>query len=189
MIDKGNYYLSLEPQGSDEWHKLRQGKLTMSNCLAILGKSPYLTKDQVYQQIIGKVKVVINDDMIRGTTKEPVARQWYVEYSGKPVEEVGLAILKDNNKIGASVDGLVGLDGMIEIKCPRAMYRCLSESDRILDSHYYQIQGCLWVLDRQWCDYVVYTDQQVCVKRVFPDPTVIEEIKQGFYQFIEQYQL
>jgi len=101
------------------------------------------------------------------------------------VEEVGLVVPKWNFHLGSSVDGIVkGEKGIVEIKCPKKMYGPLTDHEKqlsfgcepesryyhkhIWESHYAQMQGGMAILDREWCDYVVYstTDCKVYKERI-----------------------
>lgn len=178
MEDRGSYWLSTAKQGSDEWKELRKGRTTASRVLEVILKP----KSVHYQ-------TPPNQAMIHGTEMEPIARQWYQEETGNQVEEVGIAIPKWDLRLGASSDGLVGDDGMIEIKCPLRMYDAIRTyfylKDRgregpnpVSPPHYAQIQMNLAVLDRDWCDYVVYTDNDKFIYRVNRDRTYWDKLYQ-----------
>jgi len=111
--------------------------------------------------------------MARGVRLEPVARLFYELNTSTKVQEIGLAIPKWDYRIGSSVDGLVGDYGCIEIKCPAKMYakldnKYLKPVDRIISSHYDQMQGAMAILGRFWCDYVVYCEdtREIYIERV-----------------------
>lgn len=122
-----------------------------------------------------------------GVETEPIARDWYEKEYGVKVEQVGLAVPKWDYRIGGSPDGLVGENGMIEIKCPVSMYQGLIDKidfasletrnrdsefrvppSHIWTSHYDQMQGCMAILGRDCCDYVVYStgDESVYTERI-----------------------
>lgn len=112
----------------------------------------------------------ISDDMWRGISDEPVARDKYSEHY-VPVTEVGLMVEdKWGYKIGYSPDGLVGDDGLIEIKSRRSK----GHLSTILADHppienMAQLQCGLLVSGRQWLDYVSYCGgMPLWVKRVYP---------------------
>lgn len=125
-----------------------------------------------------------NEVVQYGIDNEESARQWYMKHRGVNVEELGFVIPKWEPRIGTSVDGIIDDGrGIIEIKCPKKMYyklagriRCqeqlkrfgITESssssplsstnqyDHIWQTHYCQMQISMAVLERQYCDYIVY---------------------------------
>lgn len=123
--------------------------------------------------------------MAYGVRTEPAVRDWYKEDTGLQVEELGLAVPKWELRIGGASDGYIASSpdgpGIIEIKCPRAMYQPLVRHlqeleegkvfpsgyhEHIWRSHYSQMQGCMKILAVQWCDYIVYCEPQMYVERV-----------------------
>ncbi|MBM4468191.1 hypothetical protein GS502_01480 [Rhodococcus hoagii] len=113
----------------------------------------------------------VSDDMLRGIEDEPRARAKYAEHYA-PVREIGFMIRDDNGvRIGYSPDGLVGDDGLIEIKSRRQK----AHLETILSGHppvenMAQLQCGLLVSGRKWIDYVSYCGgMPLWVKRVYPD--------------------
>jgi len=167
-------------QGSEEWLKARCGILTASEMkLAI---TPTLkpadndkTRAHVYdlaaQTITEYVEPhYINDDMLRGQDDEVYAREEYRQKYAE-VYEVGF-IVNDNHGIalGFSPDGLVGDNGMIEIKCPfngaNHLKHCFVTSDEYFKSehpeYYWQIMSYLYLTGREWCDFVSFDPRIDC---------------------------
>lgn len=112
----------------------------------------------------------VSDDMWRGIDDEPKARATYAEHHA-PVTEVGFMVRDDwGFRIGYSPDGLVGDDGLIEVKSRRAK----AHVGTILAGHppietMAQLQCALLVSGRDWIDYVSYCGgMALWVKRVFP---------------------
>lgn len=114
-----------------------------------------------------------NSDMMRGVMHEPIARDRYAEHNSVTVEEVGLMIRDDwGFQIGASPDGLVGDDGGLEVKCPRAKTHIRTIiADEVPPQYVPQIQACLLVSGRKWWDFVSFCGGlPMWTKRVYPDP-------------------
>jgi len=112
-------------------------------------------------------------DMWRGVIAEPFARDAYAEHCRVEVEEVGLIVRDlDGMRIGYSPDGLVGDDGLIEIKCPRAKSHLETVlSGTVPTQHMAQLQTGLLVSGRAWIDYVSFSGgMHLWTKRVEPDP-------------------
>lgn len=114
----------------------------------------------------------MTSDMWRGVEAEPYARDMYGEHHA-PATEVGFMVRDDwGFQIGYSPDGLVGDDGLIEIKAPRAKTHVQQVIDGKVPTHYMaQIQTGLLVSGRTWCDYIPYSGGlPLWSKRIFPDP-------------------
>jgi len=184
-IDKGSYYLSNHAQGTSLWHLCRSFRLTASNSGTVADLNPYENKF-FYALCISKIiKKEFNslalERMAHGTNMEPIAREFYEKYRGVTVDEVGLAVPKWETRMGASVDGdIVGTPGIIEIKCPKIMYKPLIEKinnpnhekydhKHIAPYYYCQMQMNMKVLNKEWCDYIVYAvDSGQCyIDRVY----------------------
>jgi len=114
----------------------------------------------------------VNADMMRGIDDEPVARG---EYAGHyaPVEECGFMVEDGwGFRIGYSPDGMVGDDGLIEIKSrrPKAQLATIL-ADEVPAANMAQLQCGLLVSGRQWIDYVSYcSGMPLYVKRVERQP-------------------
>jgi exodeoxyribonuclease (lambda-induced) len=181
-------------QLSDDWIYVRSnaGIVTASNFGTI--HSSIQMRNKSYQeaqeklntlaQTINYSKLFNFDSHSYGIITEGEAREWYENTFGKKVEQVGLLIPKWDTQIGASPDGFVDHDGIIEIKSPEKMYKSISDYikhpkckepldyvgnySHILPSHYDQMQGGMAVSGRQWCDYIVYCkpENTVFVQRI-----------------------
>lgn len=124
--------------------------------------------------------VYVTNDMLRGTLDEPIARDLYSEHFA-PVDEVGFmvrdfVVMNEEHSevpfsIGYSPDGLVGTDGLIEIKSRRAKKHLQTIlDDQVPAENMAQLQTGLLVSGRQWIDYVSYCGgMPLWVKRVHPD--------------------
>ena len=118
------------PQGSDEWLLARAGVVTASNMGKVLskgrGSKPSLTRLGYMRELATEVITgnAIQEGfksqwMERGNEQEAESRDYYQMVSGNQVDEVGLIYLDETKRIGASVDGLVGDDGLFEVKNPK----------------------------------------------------------------------
>jgi hypothetical protein len=115
----------------------------------------------------------VTHDMFRGIESEPYARDLYAEHTDQPVEEVGFMVREfEGFKIGYSPDGLVGEDGLIEIKAPRQKgHLSTVVSNEVPAQHMAQLQTGLLVSGREWIDFVSYSGgMHLWPKRVTPDP-------------------
>jgi hypothetical protein len=195
-------------QGSEAWLAARRGMVTASvvgQLLTATGRpasndtSRRLTLALVAERITGETEpVFMNDDMLRGHLEEPRARDMYAEHfsGGEIVSEVGFMVREepmpwDPNELARSVDeetpmwrlgyspdGLVGDDGLIEVKAPRAKGHIATILSGVVpDRHMPQIQAGLLVSGRDWCDFIsYYGGLPPFVKRVHADPKWAESI-------------
>jgi hypothetical protein len=130
-----------------------------------------------------------SEDMKRGVELEPEARMLYQEYTLDIVETCGFMSCGD---YGYSPDGLVGSDGLIEIKCTKSTTHIEYLMANILPTaHTHQVQGGLMVSGRQWCDFISYNPDfeernKLFIKRVYRDEAFIAKLRIGIDQLIEQ---
>ena len=171
-------------QGTPEWLEVRLGKLTASNAQAIQAKGAGLKTyifDKVAEILSGKMEeTYINANMERGNEHEDLARSSYEMQTGNSVEQVGFVEMDDN--VGASPDGFVGEDGLIEIKCPKAgKYARFLYDKKIEPKYEWQMQMQMLVTNRKWVDYVLFHENfsDVIVHRVMRDEDKIEKIVSG----------
>jgi hypothetical protein len=162
-------------QGSPEWFALRLGKLTGSDAQSIAtnGKGlETLVFEKVAERMTGKMKVqYTNEDMVRGNELEALARNTYELETGNIVKRIGFAELDEN--VGSSPDGLVGTDGMIEVKCKNdSLFAKYMYERKIESAHNLQIQMNLYILNREWCDYIIFNEN-------FPKTTIITRINKN----------
>lgn len=153
-------------QGTYEWHALRAGRFTATDALELIpnlknGKAKVGLDTLAYQIAAFKLTEELPEifastsAMERGKMLEPKARAAYVEATGQEVQEVGFCALDEY--VGCSPDGLVGDNGLIEIKCktdPHHLYAVAN--DWVDPKHEWQMQFQMLVTGREWCDYVLY---------------------------------
>jgi hypothetical protein len=132
-----------------------------------------LTRLLVAERITGHTDLMfVSDDMERGWEDEPRARDAYSKHYA-PVTEMGFMALETPGwTLGFSPDGLVGDDGLIEIKSRRPKKHLQTIlADRVPAENMAQIQAGLLVSGREWCDYISYSGgMPLWTRRVFPDP-------------------
>lgn len=117
-------------------------------------------------------------DMWRGIEHEPFAKDYYEEHYAA-VNPVGFMVRDFGGyKIGCSPDGLVGDDGMVEVKCPRAKTHIATVlDDEVPKQHMAQLQTALLVSGREWIDYISFHGGlPLYVKRVTPNPKWFDAI-------------
>jgi predicted phage-related endonuclease len=120
-----------------------------------------------------------------GTDTEPVARTMYSLTTGNIVKQSGIYKIEGKNAC-ASLDGEVGNDGLIEIKCREIANHIESiATDKVPTMYYQQIQFQLWVTNRIWGDYESYCDEmpdnaKLFIKRLERDEPMISKIKERY---------
>lgn len=127
----------------------------------------------------------MTSDMWRGVESEPFAREVYAEHYGD-VTEVGFMRRDEKDwTLGYSPDGLVGDDGLIEIKAPRAKTHLRTIlADEVPAMYVPQLQAGLLVSGRKWIDFVSFVGgMPLCRKRVTPDPAWFAAITAACVQF------
>lgn len=185
-------------QGSEAWKQVRVGKITASRLSDVLasGKAgaPSKTRQSYLYELASEIITgqaadsFTNAAMQHGTLCEPLARIEYEEREGLPVQQVGF--VEVNERLGCSPDGLVGENGLLEIKCPKTSTQIQYVLDGEFPSEYKaQVQGQLWVCEREWCDFVSFDPRiegpsQYFKIRVNRDEEYIEKLKNGVDLFI-----
>lgn len=194
-IEKDNYWILKTEQRSPLWFKARLGRCTSSIISACIGRNKYKTPQEALKEIKGECTIFCNSAMKHGIKYEDEARRIYQEHKNISVEQIGLAVPKWNKYIGCSTDGLVGDDGMIEIKCPVRFYKNLTqmektkEYEKLIDiNHYIQMQCGLAVLDRKWCDYVIYYPEitKIYIFRVYFNKIFWDSVHDELQKFIKE---
>ena len=186
-------------QGSAEWHSLRLGKITASRMKEVMskgrGKAPSKTAETYMMELIaeiltGKPKPFFENDVMRwGTETEPQARFMYELRSGNEVKEV--ACITEGNHLLVSPDGLIGDDGMLEIKCPTSITQIKRAlTDNYSKDYYDQIQMQLWIAQREWCDFESFDPRLNCgasylIQRVNRDEEYVAIMAEKTKAFLE----
>lgn len=145
-----------------------------------------LTKLLVAERLTGFTEDIFTSaDMERGRMDEPVARDLYSEHYA-PVVEVGFMVRQEDGwTLGYSPDGLVGDDGLIEVKSRRQKNHLATVlADKVPAENMAQTQAGLLVSGRAWVDYVSYCGgMPLWTKRVFPDQRWFDAIIQAVRTF------
>lgn len=175
-------------QNSPEWFELRRGLITASEFHTVMaqgrGGGDAKTRREYMLKLMGErltgdpMYRYRNDHMDRGHEQEAEARDMYVFLTDLEPKAVGFI---KNGDVGCSPDSLVGDDGILEIKTKLAHLQLdILLGETVPSSHMAQIQGQLWVAERQWCDFVAYCPRlPLFTKRVYRDERYIEGIKKS----------
>lgn len=154
-------------QRSEEWYLARLGKVTASrisdiieknkNGLEKAGRKNYRTELLCERLTGANTEGFTNSAMQWGIDHEDEARSLYEITTGNEVEEIGFIDHKTINMSGASPDGLIGNDGLIEIKCPNTSTHLeYLLKDEVPSEYINQMQWQLECTGRKWCDFVSF---------------------------------
>ena len=186
-------------QGSPEWFAARCGKVTASRVADIIAKTktgPSASRENYLAQIVcermtGKpAESYSNAAMVWGTETEPFARAAYESAKDVLVQEVGFVVHPLIEDAGASPDGLVGLFGLVEIKCPNTATHIQTLLDQKVPEKYNtQMQWQMACTQRQWCDFVSFDPRmaeglQIFIKRVEFDPIYVAQLEKEVINFL-----
>tara|TARA_R110000868_G_scaffold282915_1_gene543250 strand:+ start:215 stop:835 length:621 start_codon:yes stop_codon:yes gene_type:complete len=189
-------------QRTEEWFAARVGKVTASNVDNVIvkvknGESMYKRKYRtqlITEQLTGKpIKIFMNEAMRHGVEYEDEARNAYIAKLGLlkdvDVKEEGFVDHPTVMMSGASPDGMVGDEGLIEIKCPQATTHTEILQNAVIPKRY--IHQMMWQMactGRKWCDFVCYhpdfpDDYKLFIKRVERDDDLIGRLERDIHEF------
>ena len=188
-------------QRTDDWFAARIGKVTASRVADVVAKtkSGYsASRDNYMAQLVcerltGKpAESFSNAAMQWGTETEPLARAAYEAKIDVLVDEVGFIDHPSIVNSGASPDGLVGADGLIEIKCPNTATHIDTLLSQTVPKKYAdQIFWQMACTGRDWCDFVSYdprlpSDLQLFIKRIPRDDKYIQLLEAEVIEFLTE---
>ena len=188
-------------QRSASWHAARCGSLGASQLADALSKGkdgkPGATSNNLKAKLVVERLTGIQEDgfknaaMQHGVDSEEAARLAYEAHTGQFVTEVGLYKHPAIEGTHASPDGLVGDDGLVEIKCPNSGTHIETlRTGKIPTKYLYQMQWQMRCTDRQWCDFVSFDPRlpenlRLFVKRVTFCEIMIGELEKGVRAFLK----
>ena len=188
-------------QRSPEWFAARCGKVTASRVADIVAKtkSGYSTsRDNYMAQLVCErmtgvpAETYTNTAMQWGTDTEPLARAAYEAAMDVLVDETGFVIHPTISEAGASPDGLVGLFGLIEIKCPNTSTHIETLlSDKVPSKYITQMMWQMACTNRQWCDFVSFDPRmpdglKLFIKRVEYHDSIIKGLETEVKEFLSE---
>lgn len=189
------------PQGSDQWHQLRLGKVTASRVSDVVartktgwgaGRTNYMAQ-LIAERLTGEpTDSYINAAMQHGIDTEPQARAAYEFYRDVEVDQITFADHSDIPMSGASPDGLVLNDGMLEIKCPNTSTHIDYLINKKVPKKYVdQMQWQMACLGKYWADFLSFDPRmpenlRLWIVRVERDQKRIDELTEGVIQFLSE---
>lgn len=188
-------------QRSDTWFEQRLGKITASKVADVMAKtkSGYsASRDNYMAQLVcerltgTREESYCNAAMQRGTDLEPQARAMYEFHTGHTVIETGFEPHPTIADCGASPDGLVGDDGLVEIKVPNTATHIKTLRGGGIDDRYVkQMHLQMLCTGRKWCDFVSFDDRlpepmQLHIERVALDAELAAEMEAEIAKFLSE---
>jgi putative phage-type endonuclease len=193
--------IEMMDQGSDQWFAARIGKVTASRVADVIAKTKTgfsTSRDNYMAQLVcerltgQKGESFTNAAMQWGTETEPLARLSYEVAQNVLVDEVGFVPHPSIIMAGASPDGLVGDDGLLEIKCPNTATHIETLLSQTVPGKYNtQMQFQMACTNRSWCDFVSFDNRlpselQLFVKRVPRDNMYIRLMEEEIVKFLNE---
>lgn len=188
-------------QGSPEWFAERVGKVTASRVADVVARTKsgwgasranYMA-ELIAERLTGaKSEGFVNAAMQHGIDTEPQARDAYSFYAGVDVEQVGFIAHPTIEMSGASPDGLVGNDGLVEIKCPNTATHIDTLLDgKVPERYVLQMQWQMACTGRKWCDFVSFDPRmpesmRLFIKRVERDEKLIASLEKDVELFLRE---
>ena len=191
-------------QGSQEWLELRLGKITASRLSDVLakgkGNAESITRTKYRNELIKerltgkKIAGYSSPSMERGSLLEPLARAFYEVKNNLMVGQISFVQHPIIKNAGASPDGLVGEDGLLEIKCPdpaNHIAYILDGGNSLSTKYNNQVQFQLCCTGRSWCDLASYDpdideDLQMFIVRIYRDDEYIKMMESEVIKFDEE---
>jgi putative phage-type endonuclease len=188
-------------QGSPEWIAIRLGRVTASRVADVVARTKsgwgasranYLA-ELIAERLTGTAaETYVNGAMQWGIEKEPDARAAYEWLKQTPVQEVGFVLHPAIAMSGASPDGLIGDDGLVELKCPNTSTHIETLlGQKVPEKYITQMQWQMACSGKQWCDYVSYDPRlpepmRLFVRRIPRDNARIAELEKDVVAFLQE---
>lgn len=191
----------MNEQGTQAWKQERLGKVTASRISDMLAKTrtgwgasrANYQAQLVAERLTGVVaESFVNAAMIHGTETEPEARDAYSFYHGAGIAQVGFVSHPTIEMAGASPDGLVGEDGLVEIKAPNSATHIATLLDGVVPGKYrLQMMWQMACTGRRWCDFVSFDnrlpeDMRLFVRRIERCDETISDIEKEVRVFLAE---
>lgn len=188
-------------QGTPEWFAQRVGKVTASRGRDVVARTksgPSASRTNYKAELVTErltglpVEQYQSAAMKHGNEQQPAAQAAYEFMTDRIVEPIGFVEHPRIPMCGASPDGLVGADGLIEIKCPNTATHIETLLGGKIDHGYIvQMQLQMACTGRQWCDFVSFDPRlppsmQIHITRVNRDATFIEDLEREIATFLEE---
>lgn len=189
-------------QRNPAWDASRLGRVTASRIKDICKKqkngSYYATRDTYKNQIISEIltgvnyKIPTSEAMQHGIDTEEAARNAYRELVWDDVTDAPFVVHPEIDRSGASPDGFVGTDGLLEIKCPNTNTHVMTLRENAMpEDHDWQVQWQMACTGRKYVDFMSYDPRlperyQIFLQRVERNPVIISEMESEVRKFLAE---
>lgn len=188
-------------QGSPEWHAIRCGRVTASRVADVITRTKSgwgasranYAAELVAERLTGvPAERYMNAAMAWGSEREPEARAAYEFHADADVVQVGFVPHPVIAMSGASPDGLVGSEGLVEIKCPNTATHIETLLGQAVPAKYImQMQWQMACAGRAWCDFASFDPRlpahmQLFVRRVERDDKLIADLEREIAAFLAE---
>jgi len=188
-------------QGSQDWFAQRAGKVTASRIADVVAKTKSgwsASRDNYAAQLIAErltgvvADTFTNAAMQWGTETEPQAKAAYTLFTGRVIQDVGFVPHPSIPMSGASPDGLVEDNGLVEIKCPNTATHLETLLGSAIDGKYIkQMQWQMACTNKAWCDFVSFdprlpVNMQCKIIRVDRDAELIALLEKEVGEFLAE---
>lgn len=188
-------------QRTDEWYRERLGRVTASRLADVMARTKsgfsvsrenYLNELVIERLTGSKADGFSNAAMEWGVQYEPEARTFYQLVTDQMVTEVGFVRHPYIDNFGASPDGLVGENGLVEIKCPNTKTHIDTLlTGKIAKKYILQMHAQMICTQREWCDFVSYDPRvpdhlQLYIQRINRDDELVELIESEVQDFLDE---
>lgn len=183
-------------QGTPEWLQARLGKVTASKIVNVMAKGIGATRKTYMsslkaERLSGQPTPFFSSSVMDwGTEQEPQAKKYYSFFTENKIKDVGFIDHPEIDWTGASPDGLINKDGLIEVKCPKTNTHIeFLETEKIKRGYMLQMQWQMACTERDWCDFVSYdprlpVDLKMHIIRVERNSELIQEIATEIEAFL-----
>lgn len=188
-------------QGSKEWFEQRRGKVTASRMADVTARiksgwgasrANYMAQ-LIAERLTGEIVETYSNAMMQwGTDTEPYARDAYQFHADVTVEPAGFVDHPTIAMSGASPDGLVGVDGLVEIKCPNTSTHIETLLGGSVPGKYLaQMQWQMACTGRLWCDFVSFDPRmpesmRLFIRRVTLDKAAVSALEKDVRDFLDE---
>lgn len=189
-------------QGSDEWFQEKLGKLSASNMLAAISikkdGTDYAERINLKRQIIAErltgeiVPIYVSDPMKWGKEQEPVIKN-ILRDAGIPIEDAGFIRHPIIQDFGASPDGLIGEDGLVEVKCPTTSTHIKWLMEGVIpEEHKPQMLAQIACTGRKWCHFISFDPRimnpamRIFKRKFEPTEDQVKEIEAYAIKFLDE---
>lgn len=189
-------------QGTNAWLKERLGHLSASRMNDAMdinkkGESSAARRKYMMEMIAERMDDTLTEKyvtqaMMDGIEREPLARDLYEEVTGNLVTQAGFCFHDTIEYFGASVDGLVGSTGLVEIKCcTTPVHLEIVLAGQVPEKHKKQMATQCLITQREWCDFVAFSPvvaepAQIFIKRYVPTKEELKAVEDGAIQFLSE---